>query len=77
MNEPKKPLSKAVVQAAAAGDPDAADEVLAYYSDYIDSLCVRTSRKRNGAVVHHIDEDMRSQIRRMFLQNLPDMKLDL
>ncbi len=59
MRTEKRPLTKAVVQAAIAGDREAIDTVLDYYADDIDALCVRTSRKRNGALVKHIDEDMR------------------
>lgn len=74
--EEKQPLTKTIVEAAITGDSDAIDKVLAYYADYIDSLCVRTSRKRNGTIVRHIDEDMRNQIKHMFLRDLPNMKLD-
>lgn len=74
--ETKRPLTRATVQAAIDGDPDAAAAVLDHYSDYIDSLCVRTSRKRNGEIVRHIDEDMRNQIKHMFLRDLPNRKWD-
>lgn len=74
--EQKRPLTRSVVQSAIDGDPDAIEAVLDYYGAYIDSLCIRTSRRKNGAVVRHIDEDMRNQIKHMFLRDLPNMRLD-
>lgn len=71
----KQPLTREIAQAAIDGDPDAAAAVLAHYAEAIDSLCMRTSRKRNGTRVTHIDEDMRSQIRHMFIRDLPSRKV--
>lgn len=70
------PLSREIVQAAIDGEPDAIDAVLAHYAETIDSLCVRTSRKRDGTVVKHIDEDMRNQIKHMFIRDLPNMRTE-
>lgn len=67
MRTEKRPLTKAVVQAAIAGDREAIDTVLDYYADDIDALCVRTSRKRNGVL---------NQIKHMFIRDLPNLKLD-
>lgn len=72
----KQPLASAVLEAAKRGDFDAVDAVLDYYADDIDSLCMRTTRKKNGTIVHHIDEDMRNQIKHMFIADLQNGKLD-
>ena len=67
----KQPLTREIAQAAIDGDRDAIERVLEHYAKTIDALCVRTSRKRDGTVVSHIDEDMRNQIKHMFIKDLP------
>lgn len=72
----KQTLTREIAQAAIDGDPDAIDAVLEYYAETIDSLCLRTARKRNGTKVTHIDVDMRNQIKHMFIRDLPNRKVE-
>lgn len=71
--EQKKPLTLDDYEAAAAGDRGAIDTVVAYYADEIDALCTKRTRKRNGTIVSHIDEDMRHEIIMRLIADLPSI----
>ena len=71
--EQKEPITLAVFDAAAAGNRDAIDAILDYYRSDIDALCTKQTRKRNGVLVSHIDEDMRHEVKRRLIADLPNL----
>ena len=72
--EQSQMLTEELLDAAARGEPDAMQAVLDHFAPEIDALCTRTSRRRDGTPVSHIDEDMRSQIRHRFMEDLTKRK---
>lgn len=71
--ERKKQITLAAFDAAAAGDQDAIDAILDYYKNDIDALCTKQTRKRNGVLVSHMDEDMRHEVKRRLIADLPNL----
>ncbi len=72
--EHRQPLTEDLLDAAARGEPEAVQTVLEHFAPEIDALCTKTARRRDGTLVSHIDEDMRSQIRHRFLDDLAKRK---
>lgn len=66
-------LTIEVFDAAAQGDLDAIDTILDAYAEQLNAVCTVKTRKRNGMVVSHIDEDMRQQIKRRLIADLPTL----
>ena len=69
----KKQITLATFDAAAAGDQDAIDAILDYYKHDIDALCTKQTRKRNGVLVSHMDEDMRHEVKMRLIADLPNL----
>ena len=66
-------LTCEVIDAAAQGDRAAIEEIVAHYAGEIDALCTRKGRRRDGTVVTHIDEDMRHEVVRRLIADLPNI----
>ncbi len=58
----KELLSLAVIEAARAGDAGAMEQVLQYYSGYINKLCTRTLYDDYGQPYTGIDEYMKCRL---------------
>ncbi len=58
----KEPLPLAVIEAARAGDAGAMEQVLRYYSGYINKLCTRTFYDDYGQPYTGIDEYMKRRL---------------
>lgn len=55
-------LPYSLIVAAASGDPDAVNEVLAHYSGYILSLCKKPLYDEDGRLYTCINEDLRRNL---------------
>ncbi len=58
----KEPLPLAVIEAARTGDAGAMEQVLRYYSSYINKLCTRTLYDDYGQPYTGIDEYMKCRL---------------
>ncbi len=58
----KEPLPLAVIEAARAGDAGATEQVLRYYSGYINKLCTRTLYDDCGQPYTGVDEYMKRRL---------------
>ncbi len=58
----KELLSLAVIEAARAGDAGAMEQVLRYYSGYINKLCTRTLYDDYGQPYTSVDEYMKRRL---------------
>ena len=58
----KEPLPLAVIEAARAGDAGAVEQVLQYYSGYMNKLCTRTLYDENGYPHVCLDEAMKRRL---------------
>ena len=51
-----------VIHAASGGDSEAMEQVLRYYEDYINKLCIRTLYDSNGIPYVCVDEYMKHRL---------------
>ena len=51
-----------VIHAASSGDSEAMEQVLRYYEDYINKLCIRTLYDSNGIPYVCVDEYMKHRL---------------
>ncbi len=58
----KEPLPLVVIEAARAGDARAMEQVLRYYSGYINKLCTRTLYDDYGQPYTSVDEYMKRRL---------------
>ncbi len=58
----KVPLPLTVIEAARAGDAGAMEQVLRYYSGYINKLCTRTLYDDYGQSYTSVDEYMKRRL---------------
>lgn len=58
----KEPLPLAVIEAARAGDAGALEQILHYYSGYINKLCTRTLYDDYGQPHVCVDEYMKRRL---------------
>lgn len=61
MMEEKK-LTYELIRAAVAGEPQAQEDILNYYDEYINSLAMVEEEQEDGQKVCYIDEDLKAQI---------------
>lgn len=61
----------ATARAAANGEKWAIDEIIDYYSDEIDALCIIAEKRPDGSVQKYIDEDMRQLLIQELIKALP------
>lgn len=64
----KELLSLVVIEAARAGDVGAVEQILNYYSSYINKLCTRTLYDKDGALHVRADEVMRRHLQAKLTQ---------
>lgn len=61
MMEEKK-LTYELIRAAVAGEPQAQEDILNYYDEYINSLATVEEEQEDGKKIRYIDEDLKAQI---------------
>lgn len=66
------PLS--VIHAARAGDSEAVEQVLRYYSSYMNKLCTRTLYDETGCPYECLDEYMKRCLEIKLIQAIATMK---
>lgn len=58
----EKKLTYELIRAAVAGEPQAQEDILNYYDEYINSLAMVEEEQEDGQKVCYIDEDLKAQI---------------
>ena len=69
-------LPYSTVEAAASGNVDAINAVLAHYSRYICALSTRTLYDENGVPHLCVDEEMRRRLETKLITKILDFKVD-
>ena len=63
-----------VILAAKQGDPTALDDVIRYYSGYMDALCRRVSQSPDGQCFTEVDLYMKRQLEIKLISAILGMK---
>ena len=69
-------LPYSMIEAAASGNVDAINAVLAHYSRYICALSTRTLYDENGVQHLCVDEEMRRRLETKLITKILDFKVD-
>ena len=64
----RSPLPDAVIDAACAGDVQAVERVLRYYSGYMNKLCTRTLYDLDGSPHVRVDEYMKHRLQNKLIR---------
>lgn len=72
----KQMLTVELIKAAVAGEKEAVQKIVEYYSDYIDDLCKVDEIQEDGITKKVVDEDMRQSVILKFIESIPDFKIE-
>lgn len=64
----EKKLTYGLICAAVRGEPQAQEEILRYYDEYMNSLAMVEDEAENGEKIRYIDEDVKSDIQIRLLE---------
>lgn len=64
----EKKLTYELICAALHGEPQAQEEILNYYDEYINTLAMAENETESGEKVRFVDEDVKAQIQLRLLE---------